>query len=107
MPKGPVPDRYRDLLQSPALGHLATVGLDGRPQVNPVWFISDGEHVYLSIKSDTGKYRNLRSNPAVAMSVSDLSRPDRYVWNSTTADATNPVDLAIGTILHRRGGFIA
>ncbi len=79
MPKGPVPDRYRDLLESPALGHLATAGLDGRPQVNPVWFISDGEHVYLSIKSDTGKYRNLRSNPAVAMSVSDLSRPDRYV----------------------------
>jgi Pyridoxamine 5'-phosphate oxidase len=38
MPKGAVPERYRDILDSNALGHLATIGLDGRPQVNPVWF---------------------------------------------------------------------
>ena len=79
MPKGAVPDRYRDILDSKALGHLATLGPDGRPQVNPVWFISDGAHVYLSVKPDTGKYRNLRANPAVAMSVADPAHPDRYV----------------------------
>jgi PPOX class probable F420-dependent enzyme len=79
MPRGAVPDRYRDILDSPALGHLATIDLDGRPQVNPVWFISEGQYVYLSVKPDTVKYRNLRSNPAVAMSVGDLARPDRYI----------------------------
>jgi PPOX class probable F420-dependent enzyme len=79
MPNGPVPDRYHDILTSSALGHLATIGQNGRPQVNPVWFISDGEHIYLSIKPDTVKYQNLRANPNVAMSISDPTRPDRYL----------------------------
>jgi PPOX class probable F420-dependent enzyme len=79
MPKGEVPERYWDILASTALGHLATIGPDGRPQVNPVWFLSDGQSVYLSVKPETAKYRNLRANPAVAMSISDLARPDRYV----------------------------
>ena len=79
MPKGEVPERYRDILASTALGHLATIGADGRPQVNPVWFLSDGQHVSLSVKPETAKYRNLRANPSVAMSVSALDRPDRYL----------------------------
>ena len=79
MPKGAVPERYRDILASKALGHLATIGADGRPQVNPIWFISDGQHVSLSLRPETTKYRNLRANPAVAMSVVDLAEPDRYV----------------------------
>jgi PPOX class probable F420-dependent enzyme len=68
-----VAEHYRDILDSKALGHLATIGPDGRPQVNPVWFLSDGQHVYLSVKPDTVKYWNLRTNPAVAMSIGDLA----------------------------------
>lgn len=79
MPRGPVPERYRDILESIALGHLATIDADGRPQVNPVWFISNGEHIHLSVKADTIKYRNLRANPFVAMSVGDAMQPFRYV----------------------------
>ena len=79
MPKGRVPERFHDLLASKALGHLATVGTDGRPQVNPVWFIFDGERVLLSVKADTVKYRNLRSTPYAAMSVLDPERPGRYI----------------------------
>ncbi len=79
MPKGAVPERYRDILASRALGHLATVSADRRPQVNPVWFLSDGRHVYLSVKADTAKLRNLRATPYVAMSVVDPANPGRYV----------------------------
>ena len=79
MPKAPVPERYRDILESRALGHLATIDPNGRPNVNPVWFLWDGEHVHLSIQPDTAKYRSLRADPNVALSVSDPSRPDRYV----------------------------
>jgi hypothetical protein len=79
MPSGAVPDRYRDILEGTALGHLATIDPDGRPQVNPVWFISDGERVLLSVKPETNKYRNMRGNPSVAMSCSDPGRPDRYL----------------------------
>jgi PPOX class probable F420-dependent enzyme len=79
MPNGPVPDRYRDILESTAPGHLATIDQNGLPNVNPVWFIADTDHFYLSIKPDTAKYRSLRANPNVALSVTDPSRPDRYV----------------------------
>jgi PPOX class probable F420-dependent enzyme len=79
MPKGAVPEQYRDILESNALGHLATIGPDGWPRVNPVWFLSDGRSVFLSVKPETAKYRNLRANPAVAMSIGDLARPDHYV----------------------------
>jgi PPOX class probable F420-dependent enzyme len=79
MPKGAVPDRYRDLLESSVLGHLATVDPNGKPQVNPVWFIADGERVLLSVRPETAKYRNLRANPSVAISFSDPARPARYL----------------------------
>lgn len=79
MPRGAVPDRYRDILDSATLAHLATVAPDGRPQVNPVWFIWDGERVLLSVKADTAKFRNMRANPSVALSFSDPARPDRYL----------------------------
>jgi PPOX class probable F420-dependent enzyme len=79
MPKGEVAESYRDIFESRALGHLATIGSDGRPQVNPVWYISDGRYVYLSVKPETVKYRNLRANPAVAMSIEDPANPVRYL----------------------------
>src|SRR6478735_528108 len=79
MPKGSPPDRYRDLLESKALAHFATVDPNGRPQVNPVWFIWDGGHLLLSVKAETRKYQNLRANPHVALSISDPMRPDRYL----------------------------
>jgi PPOX class probable F420-dependent enzyme len=79
MPNGPAPERFEDLLASRALGHLATIGANGRPQVNPVWFISDGSHIFLSVKPDTAKYRNMRANPAVAMSILDPLHSGRYL----------------------------
>ena len=79
MPKVPVPEHYHDLLASKSLGYLDTIGKDGRPQVNPVWFIADAHFVYLSVRPETAKYRNLRSNPAVAMAIGDPAQPDRYL----------------------------
>lgn len=79
MPPGPVPDRFHDLLDSTTLGHLATVDSDGRPQVNPVWFLWDGEHVLLSVKTETRKLSNLRRDPRVAISFLDPANPQRYV----------------------------
>jgi PPOX class probable F420-dependent enzyme len=79
MPAGPVPDRYHDILESTTMGHLATVDEEGRPQVNPVWFLWDGEHILLSVKPGTRKYKNLRRDPRVAISFLDPARPERYV----------------------------
>jgi PPOX class probable F420-dependent enzyme len=74
-----VPSRYHDILQSTTLGHLATIDERGFPQVNPVWFIWDGEHILLSVRANTHKYRNLRSNAHIAISFPDLTDRERYV----------------------------
>ena len=79
MPRGQVPAQYRDLLESTAYGHLATVDERGRAQVNPVWFLWDGEHVLLSVLAETRKHRNLRRDPHLAMSILDPERPNRYL----------------------------
>ena len=79
MPTGPVPERFHDLLVGTALGSLATVGAEGRPQVNPVWFIAGPDRFFLSMKADTAKLRNVRANPHVALSIGDPRQPFRYV----------------------------
>ncbi len=33
-----IPDSHKDILQSTALAHVATLGPGGEPQSNPVWF---------------------------------------------------------------------
>jgi len=79
MPNGPVPTQYRDILESTVLGHLATTDETGRPEVNPIWFIWDGEHVLVSVKGATRKYRNLRRDPRVAISFQDARDQERYL----------------------------
>lgn len=79
MPKIPVPDRFNDILESKALAHLATIGPDGHPQTNPIWFIRDGDHILFSVKDGTIKLKNIRRNPHVALSISDRENPGQYI----------------------------
>lgn len=79
MPQGQVPQTYMDLLESVALGHLATVDAFGRPQVNPVWFLWDGEHVLVGVLGNAKKLENARRNPHVALSIVDPANPGRYL----------------------------
>lgn len=79
MPNGQVPERFHDILTRARLGHLATISQAGRPEVNPVWFLWDGEHILLSVKAETRKYRNLMRNPNLAISFADPEHPSRYL----------------------------
>ncbi len=74
-----IPDSYRDLLERPLYGHLATVRPDGTAQVNPMWFAFDGENLRFTHTRTRQKFRNLAANPSAAMSVADPDRPYRYL----------------------------
>ncbi len=74
-----IPDGYADLLESTALAHVATVGPDGAPQANPVWFGWDGTHVLFSQTKARQKYRNVQREPRVALSIVDPANPYRYL----------------------------
>jgi PPOX class probable F420-dependent enzyme len=85
-----IPASHADLLERPVLAHVATIGPSGEPQNNPVWFGWDGE--YLSFSQTTGrqKYRNVASEPRVALSIVDPQNPYRYLEIRGTVERIDP-----------------
>ncbi|HEY3750774.1 MAG TPA: PPOX class F420-dependent oxidoreductase [Pseudonocardiaceae bacterium] len=74
-----IPDDLLYLLERPLYGHLATIRPDDTAQVNPMWFAWDGEFLKFTNTSVRQKYRNIKRNPSVAMSVTDPDAPYRYL----------------------------
>jgi PPOX class probable F420-dependent enzyme len=74
-----IPDSHKDILESTALAHVATLGPGGEPQSNPVWFDWDGEYVKFSQTKTRQKYRNVKRDPRIALSVVDPEDPYRYL----------------------------
>ncbi|HKS46498.1 MAG TPA: PPOX class F420-dependent oxidoreductase [Amycolatopsis sp.] len=74
-----IPEELRDLLERPLIADLATVREDGTPQVNPMWFAWDGEFIRFTHTNFRRKFRNIRANPAVAVSIIDPENPYRYL----------------------------
>lgn len=74
-----IPEKFLDLFEQPAFGHLATLMPDGSPQVSPVWVDFDGE--YLIVNSEAGRQKdlNMRRDPRVAVEVQDSHNPYRYL----------------------------
>lgn len=75
------PSSHRDLLQDEtrAFLFLATTMPDGSPQVTPVWFNTDGEHILINTNEGRIKDKNMKARPKVAMVIQDPEDPYRYV----------------------------
>jgi PPOX class probable F420-dependent enzyme len=76
---GVIPDELKDILDSTALAHIATIGPKGEPQSNPVWFGFDGEYVKFSQTKTRQKYKNVGREPRIALSILDPENPYRYL----------------------------
>ena len=75
----PIPDELVDILDKNGFANVATIGPDGEPQNNPVWYDWDGELIAISQTPDKQKYRNLERDPRVALSIQDPDDPYRYL----------------------------
>jgi pyridoxamine 5'-phosphate oxidase family protein len=68
-------------LESLQQGRLVTIGPDGAPQVHPVAFVVDSGYGSVDISSvrlrESQKYRNVRRDPRVSLTVDDPSLPLR------------------------------
>lgn len=62
-----------------AFGHVATIGPDGEPQNNPVWFDWDGQYLSFSQTTTRQKLRNIEREPRVAISILDPDNGYRYL----------------------------
>jgi PPOX class probable F420-dependent enzyme len=74
-----VPPEYADLLDANALAHAATIGPDGAPQTQPVWFRWDGKHILFSHTKARQKFRNLQRDGRISLSIVDPDDPYRYI----------------------------
>lgn len=76
-----IPKDYLDLLKDETKAYLflATTMADGSPQVTPVWFSAEGEHILVNTAKGRVKDRNMRARPHVALVIQDPATPYRYL----------------------------
>ncbi|UYN89252.1 MAG: PPOX class F420-dependent oxidoreductase [Anaerolineales bacterium] len=76
-----VPENFQDLLkdETRAFVFLATTLQDGSPQVSPVWFNVEGEHIVVNTARGRLKDKNMTARPNVALSIPDPKDPYRYI----------------------------
>ena len=90
-----IPESHADLLEALTVANIATVGPNGEPQVNPVWFEWDGDTINLSQNDAKQKFKNLQANPKVAVSILDPENPYRYLEvRGTVTDFIDDTDYA-------------
>ncbi len=75
------PEKFADLLkpETKAFVFIATTMADGSPQVTPVWFDADDEHIIINTAVGRIKDRNLQARPKVALAIVDPADPYRYI----------------------------
>ena len=72
---------YLDLLkdETKAFLFLATTMPNGSPQVTPIWFNTDNDHILINTNEGRIKDRNMKARPKVAFVIQDPKTPYRYV----------------------------
>ena len=68
-----------DLLLEPHVADLATVRPDGRPHLAPVWYMEENGKAFVIASANAVKFRNVRHNPRVSLSIATDQRPYQYV----------------------------
>lgn len=88
---GAIPESHRDLLSDAkrAFAYLATVMKDGSPQVTPVWFDLDGDHIRVNTARGRVKDRNMGRRPRVALAIQDPDDMYRYMQIRGTVVASS------------------
>lgn len=76
-----LPEAYRHLLadETKAFAWIATVDANNAPQLTAVWFNTDGEHILFGTSDKTAKFRNLSSNPNIAVAIVAPENPYQYI----------------------------
>ena len=73
-----IPASHRDLLDTAPVGIIATVGLDGVPQVTASWFLAEEDGtVRMSLNTARQKVKNLMRRPEVTLFFLDPANPYR------------------------------
>src|SRR5438874_829180 len=78
-PRFLIPASVAHILETKALAQVATIGPRSEPQVSPVWFHWDGEHILFSQTKTRQKLRNAQRDPRIAICIVDPDDLYNYV----------------------------
>jgi PPOX class probable F420-dependent enzyme len=99
-----VPESHRDLLKTDT-AILATIGLDGYPQVTALWFLYDNDgKVKLSLKPERQKVKNLQKHDECTFFIIDRANPLRTLEIRGSATISPDEDYAFANKLGRKYG---
>lgn len=70
-----LPDRVKEIIDTPVFAHVATVGPDGHPQNTVMWIDRDADLLLLNTAEGRTKWRNIAADPRVGISVSPIDEP--------------------------------
>lgn len=78
---------------------------DGSLQGSPVWYWFDGVLVHVSTPASRQKYRNLRRDPRLVLTVFDPAQPLRYIEIRGTAELHDDPDGEMRDRIAVKHGF--
>ena len=78
-------EQLAELLNGAGIAHLATASADGRPHVSAVMPAVEGDVVWIATNASSGKTRNLKENPRVAL----MWQPKAEIYLYGRADFVN------------------
>ena len=97
-----IPEKLKDLLtdEKKAFVYLGTSMADGTPQVTPIWFNTDGEHILINSAAGRVKDKNMRARPKIALCIADPEDPYRYlqIQGKVVEITTNGADAHIDAL---------
>ena len=71
MPRPPLPDDLRELLEKPNPSVIATLRKDGQPVTVATWYVMDGDRVLVNMDHTRVRLKHLERDPRVSLTVLD------------------------------------
>jgi len=70
-----LPDPLKAVIDGENYAHLTTLDPDGSPQASAMWIMRDGHRIVFNTAEGRRKWRNIREDPRVAVSLSPVGKP--------------------------------
>ena len=93
-----LPDELKAAIDSKSYAHLTTLDADGAPQASAMWIMRDGDQIVMNTAEGRRKWRNMKRDPRVAISLSPFDLPYRNwsmqgrVVEMRTSDGVDTID---------------
>ncbi|HEY4455083.1 MAG TPA: TIGR03667 family PPOX class F420-dependent oxidoreductase [Pseudonocardiaceae bacterium] len=101
-PATPFGERVRTRLANEQIIWLTTVGTDGTPQPNPIWFVHADDHVLVYTGGQVKRIAHIAANPRVALNLDGDGKGSDIIVITGIASVVDDVPVP-----HENAAFVA